>query len=73
MESVNISEFKSNLLDYLNKAKKGHEISITSHGEVLANLIPPVDRNIKDKSQQLAKQPIIHNITSPIDEQWDAS
>ena len=74
MESVNISEFRANLLNYLKKVQEGDEILVTSHGEALATLVPPIDKNRKAKAKlkSLAKQAVIHDITSPIEEQWDA-
>lgn len=74
MESVNISELRSNLLSYLNKAKEGHEIIVTSHGETLATIVPPTDRNklAKAKLKQLAKTAVINDVVSPINDNWDA-
>jgi len=41
MEAVNISEFRSNLLNCLKKVQDGHEIIITTHGKTLAAIVPP--------------------------------
>ncbi len=74
MESVNISELRANLLHYLKKAQEGHEIIITSHGETLAAIVPPIDRNIqtRNKLKQLAKNAVIKDVVSPIQDNWDA-
>ncbi len=74
MESVNISELRANLLSYLQKANEGSEIAITSHGEILATIVPPVDRHktARDRLNQLAKTAVLHDIVAPIDTQWDA-
>ena len=74
METVNISELRANLLSYLNKAKQGDEIVITSHGEILATIVPPVDKNqqAKAKLKLLAKNAVIGDIVSPTEDTWDA-
>lgn len=74
METVNISEFRANLLNYLKKAKDGQQIIITSHGETLATIVPPLDQNhqAKAKLRQLAKTAVVKDIVSPVDDKWDA-
>ena len=73
METVNISEFRANLLNYLQKAKDGHKIIITSHGETLATIVPPIDKNrhAKAKLKQLAKSAVINDVVSPGNDEWD--
>ena len=74
METVNISELRANLLNYLKKAKEGHEIIVTSHGETLATIVPPTDQNklAKTKLKQLAKTAVINDIVSPTNDNWEA-
>lgn len=74
METVNISELRANLLSYLKKANQGDEIVITSHGETLATIVPPVDKNrqAKAKLKQLAKSAVVGDIVSPVEDTWDA-
>ncbi|MEO0966996.1 MAG: type II toxin-antitoxin system prevent-host-death family antitoxin [Cyanobacteria bacterium J06639_18] len=73
MESINISEFRANLLSYLKKAKEGTELNITSHGEVLATIVPPINRSklARAKLEELAKTAAIGDVISPIDNEWD--
>ena len=74
METVNISELRANLLNYLKKAKEGHEIVITSHGEILATIVPPIDQiqQAKAKLKQLAKSAVVKDVVSPTKDKWDA-
>ncbi len=74
MEAVNISEFRSNLLNYLKKVKNGHEIIITTHGKTLVAIVPPISKNkqAKAKLKQLAANAVIKDVMSPANEQWDA-
>ena len=74
MQTVNISEFRSNLLNYLKKAQDGHKITVTSHGKKLAVIGPSIDekKQAKVKLKQLSKSAVINDTISPINEQWKA-
>ena len=74
MQTINISDFRANLLKYLEIANMGEQISVTSNGKLLATLMPPVDQKIHAKQQlkALAMTSKIKNIQSPIDTTWDA-
>lgn len=73
METVNISELRANLLNYLKKAGEGQEILVTSHGEVLATIVAPNNRVKRARSRldELARTAVIHDVISPTDEPWD--
>lgn len=74
MENINVSEFRANLLKYLKKAKNGQQIIVTSNGETLATIVPPINQqNEAQKAlKKLAKTAVIKDITSPTNESWDA-
>ena len=74
MLTVNISDLRANLLKYLEKASHGEQITVTTNGRVLATIAPPTDRKALAKRQlsDLAATAKIHDVTSPIDSQWDA-
>ncbi len=74
MISVNITELRANLLKYLNKAQHGEQITVTSNGQRLATIVAPIDQKQRAKTElkRLAKTAKIHDVTSPIGEQWDA-
>jgi prevent-host-death family protein len=74
METVNISEFRANLLKYLAQAKAGKELNITSHGEVLATVVPPANRakRAKTRLKRLSKTAVVGDVVSPLGEEWDA-
>ena len=75
MQNVNISDFRANLLSYLQKAHDGEELTVTSHGEVLATVLPPMDK--RDKARKvlnaLSKTAVIGDIVSPIKDDWKAT
>lgn len=74
MLTVNISELRSNLLKYLEKAGGGEQITVTSNGKVLATIAPPVDRKAMARAQlkDLAATAKLTDITSPVDAEWEA-
>jgi len=75
METVNISDFRANLLKYLEKANAGQQFTVTTNGKVLATLSPPVQLREAAKRQLagLAATAKIHDATSPVKEDWDAA
>lgn len=74
MKTVNISEFRANLLKYLEKAKAGETIAVTSNGKVMATVSSPIDERqaARERLQALAGSAIIRDIVSPQDEEWEA-
>jgi prevent-host-death family protein len=74
MHTINISEFRANLLQYLEKVNAGEEISVASNGRLLATLIPPTGQKeaARKQLQALAANAKIHDVISPIHADWDA-
>lgn len=74
MHAVNVTELRNHLPKYLSDASKGNEILVTSHGHVIARILPPVDAKSEALAslKQLSKQCKISDVISPIDEEWDA-
>lgn len=74
MQTINISEFRANLLKYLESANSGEHISVTSNGKLLATITPPVNQKelAKQKLKAISTTAKIHDIESPVDNQWDA-
>ena len=74
MKSVSISEFRANLLKYLTLVQQGEPINVTSKGQVMATLTPPVSQQdaAKTKLLDLSKTAVIHDVVSPVEDSWDA-
>lgn len=74
MQNIKISEFRANLLHYLEVANSGELFCVTSNGKKLATISPPEDQveQAQKQLQEIAKTAKIHDITSPIDVKWDA-
>lgn len=73
MKNVSISEFRANLLKYLKIVQHGEQINVTSKGNPLATLTPPVSQYnaAKAKLRKLAKTAAIHDVVSPTEDSWD--
>lgn len=54
---VNITELRNHLPKYLSDVTKGDEILVTSHGKVIAHILPPTDisQEAKRKLHDLRK------------------
>ncbi len=74
MRSINITELRNHLPKYLSDASKGSEILITSHGHVIARILPPADSKGEalHALKQLRKRCKIGDVMSPVNEDWDA-
>lgn len=74
MREVNVTELRNHLPRYLSSARKGTEILVTSHGEVIARIVPPVDAQQEAIKQlkELRKHCKINDVISPTGEKWEA-
>lgn len=74
MQTISISDFRANLLKYLEIANSGEQISITSNSKLLATVTAPTNQKelVKKQLNALASTAKIHDITSPINAEWDA-
>ena len=74
MQSIAVSELRSKLMKVLKEIELGSSIDITSRGRVVARLVPPdFSRELaKNKLQVLSMTAILHDVTSPIDADWEA-
>ena len=74
-QTVNISDFRSNLLKYLEKANSGEQISVTTNGRLIATITPPINQKklAQQQLEQLAKSAKLTDVTTPLDPEWDAN
>ena len=74
MKTVSISEFRANLLKYLQMVQCGEPLNVTSKGAPLATLMPPVEqsRSARIRLRKLARTAVVRDVLSPLDENWDA-
>ena len=74
MNSVNVTELRQHLPDYLKQVQQGEEIAITLHGKTIARIVP--DRNESKREAALKRLEalrgtvIVGDILAPLDEEW---
>lgn len=75
MRSINTTELRNHLPKYLHLVQRGDEILVTSHGKVIARIMPPIDVKLdaQNKLKSLRKACKVGDVISPIDEDWDVS
>lgn len=75
MKSIAVSNLRANLMKILKEIEQGSSLDITSRGRVVAKLVPPdyTRSLIKKKLYELGKRAKIHDIISPIDEEWEVN
>lgn len=74
MQTVNISDLRANLLNYLEKASAGEQISVTTNGRLLVTITPPIHKKAlaKQHLHELAATAKVHDAIGPINSEWDA-
>jgi prevent-host-death family protein len=75
MQTVNISDFRANLLEYLKKANQGEQIMVTTNGKLIATITAPIQQKqlAREQLNNLAASASLQDVTSPIDSDWDAA
>jgi len=71
---VNVTELRQHLPSYLDRVQLGEEIEITSHGKLIARLVPVRDEAAAALERLIALrgQCVLGDVMSPSGEQWDA-
>lgn len=74
MQTVNTTEFRQHLPNYLRRAEAGEEIRITSRGRVIARLLPEDDQAAaaRQRLDALQGQVCLSDVESPSGEEWNA-
>jgi prevent-host-death family protein len=74
MNSVNVTELRQHLPDYLKQVQQGEEIEITLHGKIIARIVPDRKENAREAAlkrlEALRGKMIVGDIIAPLDEQW---
>lgn len=74
MHPVNITELRNHLPKYLLEVIKSGEILVTSHGKVIARILPPVEtrQEAKKKLSDLRKICKVGDVITPTGDKWKA-
>lgn len=74
MTSNNVTELRQHLPNYLKQVQQGEEIVITSHGKILARLVPDKQESEREAAlkrlEALRGTVIVGDIMAPLDEEW---
>lgn len=74
MSSVNVTELRQRLPEYLKQVQRGEEIAITLHGKTIARIVP--DRRESEREaartrlEALRGRVIVGDILAPLDDGW---
>ena len=75
MHTINVTEFRRHLPAYLKRVAAGEEIGITSHGRLIARLLPEQDSSFEARNwlESLRGKVILGDVVSPIETiEWNA-
>lgn len=67
MTTVGIRELKDNLSEYIRQVERGRKVAVTSHGRVVAELVPPgtADKPAKKKPLSRFEQLVAEGVIRP--------
>ncbi len=70
--SVNVSQLRQNLPEYLKKVQEGQEVEVTVRGKVVARIVPEQARRerARKKLAALRKTAKVGDVTAPVNAGW---
>lgn len=70
--SVNVSQLRQNLPEYLKKVQEGQEVEVTVRGKVIARIVPETARRerARKKLAALRRTARIGDVTGPVKSEW---
>ncbi len=74
MGTIAVSELRANLRKVMRRVGRGETLDITSMGKVVARLVPPESKQqeARRKLNEIAQTALLHDVLSPLDEEWEA-
>jgi prevent-host-death family protein len=75
MQTINITELRSHLPEYIARAEAGEEIMVTRRGKVVVRLVATRDRRAAAREQlaSLRAKAVVGDVVSPVDADWEAT
>jgi prevent-host-death family protein len=74
MSSINVTELRQHLPEYLKQVQSGEEIAITLHGKTIARIVPEAKESKREAALKrldaVRGTVIVGDIISPLDEEW---
>ena len=70
--SVNVTQLRQNLPDYLKRVQAGHEVEVTVRGKVIARIVPEAARSARAKERlvELRKTAVVGDVMAPSGAAW---
>ena len=74
MRKIKVTELRKHLPGYLKDVQQGDRIQITSHGRVIARLVPEpaAVEKARESLDRWAETALLGDVTSPIEDKWEA-
>jgi prevent-host-death family protein len=76
MFSINVTELRQHLPEYLKQVQAGEEIAITLHGKTIARIVPEATESKREAAlkrlEALRGTVIVGDIISSMEEEWTA-
>ena len=71
---ISVTELRQNLPTYLASVHSGSTIEVTSHGKVIARIVPSGDasQEAQEKLRKLRGKAFVGDVVGPLDVDWDA-
>lgn len=74
MNSVNVTQLRQHLPEYLKQVQQGEEITITLHGKTIARIVPEHQETKREAAlkrlEALRGTVIVGDILEPLNEEW---
>jgi prevent-host-death family protein len=74
MNSVNVTQLRQHLPEYLKQVQQGEEIAITLHGKTIARIVPEHQETKREAAlkrlEAVRGTMIVGDILAPLDEVW---
>lgn len=70
--SVNVTQLRQNLPDYLKQVQEGKEVEVTVRGKVIARIVPEAAKSERAKKRliELRKTAKVGDVTAPTGAAW---
>lgn len=74
MSSINVTELRQHLPEYLKQVQAGEEIAITLHGKTIARIVPEAKESKREAAlkrlEALCGSVIVGDVLGALDEEW---
>jgi len=74
MNSINVTDLRNHLPEYMNRVKAGEEVTVTWRGRAIARIVPVLDESEEARVwlNKIRKTSWVGDVVSPSGEVWEA-